>query len=312
MEITRHREAIGEFEAVLKARPGHDRAAFFLASALLERQEGGGPAGAARAAKLLEAITPESSLYVDARLLLTSTIQGRDDRQSLALIEEAVRHKPDSQRLKLAESHFLERLGELEKARALLAQAAQAFGPEAKQRQQNPTLPDGKTRRKRPTAPEEGRIFPGEAEILFRLGALEDRLGRQSVAIESMRQAISLNPSHADALNFLAYTWAERRENLPEALAMAERADALKPDQGYILDTVAWVYYQMGQPHKALPLLQRAVSLSRRDPVVLDHLGDVFAALERNREALDAYRQALAGGFANQEEEKETNKTLAR
>jgi tetratricopeptide (TPR) repeat protein len=127
-----------------------------------------------------------------------------------------------------------------------------------------------------------------------------------------MRQAINLNPSHADALNFLAYTWAERKENLAEALAMAEKADALKPDQGYILDTVAWVHYQMGQPQKALPILERAVPLSRRDPVVLDHLGDVLSALDRKQEALNAYRQALKGGFANQEELNEKIKKLAR
>ena len=311
VEIKRHREAIGEFEAVLKARPGHDRAAFLLASALLERQEAGGPAGAARAAGILETIEPESSLYVDARLLLASSIPDRDNRQALAIIEEAARLKPDSQRLKLAESHFLERLGELEKARDILVRAAEAFGPEAKRQQQDPTFQKGKTRQ-RPAVPEEGRIFPSEAEILFRLGALEDRLGRQPDAIESMRQAIRLNPSHADALNFLAYTWAERRENLTEALALAEKADALKPDQGYILDTVAWIHYQMGQPQKALPLLKRAVALSHRDPVVLDHLGDVLAALDRNQEALDAYRQALAGGFANQEELNDKIKKLAR
>ena len=311
MEIKRHREAIGEFEAALKARPGHDRASFLLASALLERQEDGGPAEADRAAKLLEAILPESPLYVDARLLLTSQILGRDDRQSLALIEEAARLKPDSPRLKLAEAHFLERLKELDKARDILVRAVQAFRPEVKLRQKTTAMRAGKARRS-PATPEDGRIFPGEAEILFRLGALEDQLGRQAAAIESMRQAINLNPSHADALNFLAYTWAERRENLAEALAMAERADVLKPDQGYILDTVAWVHYQMGQPRKALPLLKRAVPLSRRDPVVLDHLGDVLAALERNQEALDAYRQALEGGFANQEALNEKIKKMAR
>ncbi|MDR2934887.1 MAG: tetratricopeptide repeat protein, partial [Candidatus Adiutrix sp.] len=128
LEIRRYREAIGEFEAVLKARAGHERAAFSLATALMERQEAGGPAGAARAAGLLEAIRPESSLYVDARLLLISPVQGLDDRQSLALIEEALRLKPDSLRFHLAAAHFQERLGELDKARALLLRAVEAFG----------------------------------------------------------------------------------------------------------------------------------------------------------------------------------------
>ena len=312
MEIERYREAIKEFEAVLKARAGHDRAAFLLASSLLARQESGGPDAAARAAGLLEAIPPESSLYVDARLLLASPLHKRDDRQALALIEEGVRFKPDSQRLRLAEAHFWERLGEMEKARIILVQAVESFGPEAKRRQQNQSLPWTKAKRHHPAAPEKRHIFSSEAEILFRLGALEDQLGRQSSAIESVRQAVSLNPSHADALNYLAYTWAERRENLAEALVMAEEADALKPNQGYILDTVAWVHHQMGHPQKALPFLKRAVTLSRRDPVVLDHLGDVLAALNRPREALEAYREALAGGFVNQEELNEKIKKLSR
>ena len=312
MEIKRHREAIGEFEAILKISPGHDRAAYLLASALLEWEESGGPSGTERAAGLLEAIEPESSLYIDARLLLASSSHGRDDRQALAVIEEASRLKPDSQRLKLAEAHFLERLGEMEKARNLLARTAEAFGPEAKRRRHTPVEPLSQLLRRRPAHSDEGRVFPSEAEILFRLGALEDRLGRQADAIKIMRQAITLNPSHADALNYLAYTWAERRENLAEALILAERADALKPDQGYILDTVAWIYHQMGQPQKALPLLKRAVPLSRQDPVVLDHLGDVLAALNLRHEALKAYRQALEGGFANQEELNEKIKKMSR
>ena len=310
MEIKRHREAIGEFEAVLKGRPGHDRAAYLLASSLLERQGSGGPSAAARATDLLGKIEPASSIFVDARLLLASPELGLDDRQALAVIEEAVRFKPDSQRLKMAEAHFWERLGELEKARTILVLAAEGFGPEAKRRRN--ATPLGKLLKRPPAGSDEGRVFPGEAEILFRLGALEDRLGRQTAAIEIMRQAITLNPSHADALNFLAYTWAERRENLDEALVLAERADALKPDQGYILDTVAWIYYQMGQPQKALPLLKRAVPLSSQDPVVLDHLGDVLAALNLRQEALNAYRQALEGGFANQEGLNEKIKKMSR
>ena len=312
LEIKHYRTAISEFEAVLNTWPGHDRAAFLLASTLLERQETGGPSGAARATELLKAIKPESPLFVDARLLMTSPVQGRDDRQALAMMEEASQLKPDSPRLKLAEAHFLERLGELEKARTILAWTAENFGPEAKRRQHAPAAPDGKIIRPLSGNPDERRVFLSEAEILFRLAALENQLGHQDASIKIIRQAINLNPSHADALNFLAYSWAEKKENLTEALVLALRADALKPDQGYILDTIAWIHFQMGEPQKALPLLKRAVDLSRRDPVVLDHLGDVLAALNQRQEALKAYRQALEGGFANQEELNEKIKKMAR
>jgi tetratricopeptide (TPR) repeat protein len=284
-----HREAIGEFEAVLKARPDHARARYLLASALLERA---GPSGSGsdseRAFRLLEAIEPASPLYTDARLLLASATKGRDERdtleKSLALLEAAGRARPDSPRLWLVQARILELLSELEKARGEQAKAGDEL------------------EKARALLLKAAGSFPGEAEFRFRLGVVEDQLGHKAAAIEAVRQAIDLNPRHADALNYLAYTWAERRENLTEALELAQKADALKPGQGYIIDTVAWIYHQMGQPRKALPLLKRAVPLSSRDPVVLDHLGDVLVELDRTGEALEAYRQALEGGFADQEE----------
>ena len=270
-----HREAAGEFEAVLKSRPQNVQARYFLASALLEKAEGRDKSpDRERAVKLLEDIGPDAPFYIKARLLLSDAARGaRDEREawerSLAVLETAALARPDSVHLRLVQALVLERLEEKEKAYALLRRAA--------------------------------ADFPREAEISFRLGVLEDHLGRKPAAIEAMRQAIALNPRHADALNYLAYTWAERRENLDEALTMAEKADALKPNQGYIIDTLAWIHHQMGRPQKALPLLRWAVPLSNRDPVVLDHLGDVLMKLNRKKEALEAYRQALKSDLTDRE-----------
>ncbi len=270
-----YREAAREFESLLKNYPDNDQGRYFLAASLLEQDEQrNAKKNFPRARKLLESIKPDSDIYPDARLLLATMITGRNEHdtmeKSLSLLEEADRLRPDSPRLKIAVAIVLEHLEETEKARKQLLEAASKF--------------------------------PEEADIYFRLGVLEDKLGRQSAAIEAIRKALELDQDHADALNYLAYTWADRSENLKEALAMAERANALKPNRGYILDTLGWIYFHLNQPQRALTFLKRALPLSDSDPVVLDHLGDVLLKMGRGKEALSIYRQALDAGFENQEE----------
>ncbi len=254
-------EAAAAFESVLKIDPRNDQARYLLATTRLELGE------IPKAREDFAKIPKTSNLYVDSRLLLASTLGGEDRqknlKEALQIISGAVKAKPDEPRLRVAQAMLLEEMDQVKRARSVILEAA--------------------------------RKFPREAEIQFRLGVIEDKMGDQSASISAMRQAIRLNPDHADALNYLAYTWAERRENLQEALDLAERADALKPDSGYIIDTLGWIHYHLGNTNQALRLLERAVPLSSQDPVVLDHLGDVLLKLGRTKDALVNYRQALDG-----------------
>jgi len=274
-----YNEAASSFEAVLKSHPKDERALYLLASTQLELGE------MAKARENLAKISQDSELYVDSRLLMTSTIQSdvpeKKMREALGIVTGALKAKPDDLRLWMARVMIMEELGDLKKARSAILEAV--------------------------------KKFPEEAEVRFRLGVLEDKLNNKVASIEAMRQAIRLNPSHADALNYLAYTWAERQENLDEALAMAEKADNLKPDNGYIIDTLGWIHFCMGNTGEALDLLEKAVPLSSRDPVVLDHLGDVLLKLGRKQEALSAYRQALDSDFSNQPKlQEELNEKINR
>ncbi|MDR1045840.1 MAG: tetratricopeptide repeat protein [Candidatus Adiutrix sp.] len=277
MEQGLFEDAAREFEAVLQKEPRNAEALFRLAAAGLELGEIG------QAREKLGQIDQKSDLYVEARLLLASTIRNDDPRQrlneALEIINGAVRARPDAPRLPAAQALLLEELGQTQKARRVIVQAV--------------------------------RRFPREAELRFRQGVIEDRLGDKKASVSAMREAIRLNPEHAEALNYLAYTWAERRENLGEALALAEKADELRPDSGYIIDTLAWIHYNLGDAQKALDLLERAVPLSSQDPVVLDHLGDVLVKLGRAREAIEAYRQALEGGYEQQEKLNEKIRRLS-
>jgi tetratricopeptide (TPR) repeat protein len=94
-------------------------------------------------------------------------------------------------------------------------------------------------------------------------------------------------------MNELAYFWADEGQHLDEALALSRRAYALDPDNGPLLDTYGWVYFQMGQAKDALPYLQRAAIMTNNDPVVLQHVGDAYLKIGQRREAIATWTRAL-------------------
>src|SRR5437879_13046960 len=100
-------------------------------------------------------------------------------------------------------------------------------------------------------------------------------MGRFDELVHEMEEAIRLDPKHADALNYLGYTYAERDMRLEEAVALIQRALAVKPQNGYYLDSLAWAYYKMGRFQEALEEMKRAVSVVPDDAVFLEHLGQI-------------------------------------
>ena len=95
-------------------------------------------------------------------------------------------------------------------------------------------------------------------------------------------------------MNYLGYSLIEKNSNLDEALDMIERAVKESPDSGYIVDSLGWGYYKLGQYEKAVPNLERAAELMPVDPIVNDHLGDVYWMVGRKTEAEFQWRRALS------------------
>lgn len=137
------------------------------------------------------------------------------------------------------------------------------------------------------------RIDPKNTELLFELGVIYDRQGDTDRAIEQMEAVLELNPEHPDALNYLGYTYADKGIRLDEAEEMIKKALDYKPDNGYIIDSLGWVYFRKGRLEEALAQLQRAEALIPDDPVVLEHLGDIYIRLNDTEKALEYYRQAI-------------------
>jgi tetratricopeptide (TPR) repeat protein len=108
------------------------------------------------------------------------------------------------------------------------------------------------------------------------------------------RRALELNPEQPQVLNYLGYSLVEQRRNLDEALDMIERAAAARPDSGYIVDSLAWVYYRLGRFEEAVEPMERATELLPTDPIINDHLGDIYWMVDRHREARFQWERALS------------------
>ncbi|TWI77351.1 tetratricopeptide repeat protein [Desulfobotulus alkaliphilus] len=134
---------------------------------------------------------------------------------------------------------------------------------------------------------------PEDHHVRYRLGIVLDRMDKKEAAMEQMAILIDQNPDHANALNYLGYTLTEMEIRLDEAEAMIRRAMELKPGDGYITDSMGWVYFKQGKPEKALPYLEKAARLLPEDPVILDHLGDAYRSLGKRKAAVEAYKKSL-------------------
>src|SRR6185295_16238811 len=124
------------------------------------------------------------------------------------------------------------------------------------------------------------------AQFYFQLGSAAERAKDIEQAVKHFRRALEMDPDFAEALNYLGYMWAERGENLDEAKSMIERALKEEPKNAAFLDSMAWVLYKLKKPTEALGYMQKALDLTKEpDATLLDHLGDIYAALNRKSDA---------------------------
>jgi tetratricopeptide (TPR) repeat protein len=137
---------------------------------------------------------------------------------------------------------------------------------------------------------------PENAEAHFSLGGFLEREGRFDDGEASLREALRLDPSHANALNYLGYAMADRNERLEEALVYIRRALEIDPWNGAYLDSLGWVYFRLGRLDEAREPLERAAREYPADATVLEHLGDLYRRLGENEEALTMWRRALDAG----------------
>lgn len=256
MENKRYRDAIFLLETLLSGDPENGEIHYALG---LAHQEAG-MKDAARTHYM--AISPADPAYRKAVVHLAYMDQQENAiERGIATLEAAATANPEDATLRFYLGAFYEEAGHLEAA-------AEIFS--------NSLTRDEK-----------------DQQIRYRLGVVLDKMGQKEKAIAEMETLIQQNPDHANALNYLGYTLTEMEIRLDEAESFIRRAMDLKPQDGYITDSMGWVYFKQGKPEKALLYLEKAAALLPEDPAVLEHLGDVYAFLGRVEAAQEAYKKSL-------------------
>jgi tetratricopeptide (TPR) repeat protein len=132
-------------------------------------------------------------------------------------------------------------------------------------------------------------------EVAFCREQLKDIAGAES----AVRDALQRDPNNPRVLNFLGYLLADDNRNLQEALILIRRALENDPENGAYVDSLGWAYYRLGRLDEARAELERAIRLTDGDPVVHEHLGDVYRDLKMFSEAREQYKISLARDGAN-------------
>ena len=126
---------------------------------------------------------------------------------------------------------------------------------------------------------------PDDWRIFYYRGVSLERDKQWPAAEADFQHALKLNPNQPSVLNYLGYSWVDKGINLDQALAMIKQAVDLRPDDGYIVDSLGWAYYQLHRYKDAVDTLERAIDLKPEDSTINDHLGDAYWQVGRKLDA---------------------------
>jgi tetratricopeptide (TPR) repeat protein len=121
--------------------------------------------------------------------------------------------------------------------------------------------------------------------VFYFRGICHERAKQWPSAEADLKTALELFPDQPHVLNYLGYSWVDQGVNLDEGMAMIRRAVEQRPDDGYIVDSLGWAYYRIGNYEEAVKHLERAIELKPEDPTINDHLGDAYWKVGRMLEA---------------------------
>lgn len=255
-DMRRFDEAVAEFSSLLEMAPQDDKLRYLLANALEQKGETG------QALAMYQQITPVFELYANAQIHAAMILK-KENRlpDAVSVIIGAIAKKNDQVVLYLYLSSLYEDGKDMVKAEKIIREGI--------------------------------GLFPRNTDLHYALGTILEKVNRFEESIQSMEKVLALDPQNADALNFIGYSYADRGMRLDHAEKMIVQALKIKPDNGYILDSLGWVYFKKNQYTKALNQLKRAIELLPDDPNVMEHLGDVYWKIGQSKKAIEYYRKAV-------------------
>lgn len=139
----------------------------------------------------------------------------------------------------------------------------------------------------------DGKIPANYWNLAYARGIALERVKDWPRAEKDLLLALEYQPDNPMILNYLAYSWADQGAHLDKALEMVRRAAAMRPEDGYIIDSYGWVLYRLGDYKEAAVMLEKAVEYVPHDAVINDHLGDAYWKIDRRLEAQFQWQRAL-------------------
>jgi tetratricopeptide (TPR) repeat protein len=270
LEQKRFAAAEERFQRVLASNPEQADVHYFLGTARRQANDLDG------AIEEYQRVPVDHERYLDARLQLAAIFERRHDYARALSEAESARQRFPSRQIDLYVASLRAKTGDFDGSVAFLQGLLAAS--------------------------------PGDEEVLYNLGVLHGEANRQDDALRYMEQVLAKNPQHAGALNYMGYTLAERGQDLDKAEQMIRAALAQRPDDGYIVDSLGWVYYvrarqlfDAGQTsagraalERSIKELERAAVLTGGDPVISEHLGDAYLLRSDRKRALRYYEEAAS------------------
>ena len=134
--------------------------------------------------------------------------------------------------------------------------------------------------------------FPESTDLLYARGLVAAQLDMVELHEQDMRKLLDKDPDNPHALNALGYTLADQTDRYQEAYTLIEKALALRPEDPFILDSMGWIQYRLGNYDLAIDYLQKALA-KREDAEIAAHLGEVLWAVGQQQRAEAVWTQAL-------------------
>jgi tetratricopeptide (TPR) repeat protein len=219
------------------------------------------------ALSLYEAVSPDSPLYWSARLRKAATL---DD---LKRTDEAITQLQKMAEERTDQSEPFIRLGDLFRTKKQYQDSVDSYSGAIKRI---------------------GKLSKSHWSLLYARGIAYERSKQWQNAETDFLRALKLSPEQPFVLNYLGYSWVDQGKNFERAKEMIERAVQLRPNDGYIVDSLGWVLYKIGEYDNAARKLERAVILRPEDPTINDHLGDAYWRVGRFNEARFQWNRALS------------------
>lgn len=255
MEQKQYEPAIKKLNEILIEVPESDKIRFYLAAVYEELNQ------TDNAIVHFNKVQPQSQFFTEAVVHSTYLLRQQNKvSDALSVVKSALASREDVPQFYAVYSSLLDETGEYETALNILSKGIEKF--------------------------------PDNTQLHFFLGSTYDRLGMKDSVEKQMLRVLELDSQHTQALNFIAFHYVETNQKLDQAEKYARQAIALDPKDGYVMDTLGWILFKRNKITEAVQYLEMAHKAVPNEPIIAEHLGDVYLSQNLIEKARDLYQHA--------------------